>query len=137
LISLLDTNVISQRVKQTPHPGVLRWMKEMAPHNLFLSAITLTEIRFGIEEMPEGRRRTDLTHWLTVDLQHGFAGRILPVDERVAHEAGRLISIGKRNGATPELADALIAATARIHSLKLASLNTTHFKPLGADLVEW
>jgi toxin FitB len=137
LISLLDTNVISQRVKPSPHPGVMRWMQEMVPQDLFISAITLTEIRFGIEEMPEGRRRSDLTQWLTEDLQHGFAGRILPVDERVAQEAGRLISVGKRNGTKPELADALIAATARVHALKLATLNTTHFEPLGVDLVKW
>ena len=109
----------------------------MAPQDLFLSAITLTEIRFGIEEMPPGLRRSNLTQWLTQDLQHGFAGRIIPVDERVAQEAGRLISLGKRNGAKPELADALIAATARVHSLKLATLNTTHFEPLDVDLVKW
>jgi toxin FitB len=115
----------------------MRWMQEMVPQDLFISAITLTEIRFGIEEMPEGRRRSDLTQWLTEDLQHGFAGRILPVDERVAQEAGRLISVGKRNGTKPELADALIAATARVHALKLATLNTTHFEPLGVDLVKW
>jgi predicted nucleic acid-binding protein len=137
LISLLDTNVISQRVKPSPHPGVLQWMRQMAPQDLFISAITLTEIRFGIEEMPPGQRRSNLTHWLTQDLQHGFAGRIIPVDEPVAEEAGRLISLGKRNGAKPELADALIAATARVHSLKLATLNTTHFKPLGVDFVKW
>jgi predicted nucleic acid-binding protein len=109
----------------------------MAPRDLCLSAITLTEIRFGIEEMPPGQRRNNLTQWLTEDLQHGFASRIIPVDERVAQEAGRLISVGKRNGAKPDLADALIAATARVHSLKLATLNTTHFEPLGVDLVKW
>ena len=115
----------------------MRWMQEMAPQDLFISAITLTEIRFGIEEMPPGLRRSNLTQWLTQDLQHGFAGRIIPVDQRVAQEAGRLISVGKRKGAKPDLADALIAATARVHSLKLATLNTTHFQPLGVDLVKW
>jgi len=109
----------------------------MVPQDLFISAITLTEIHFGIEEMPPGQRRSNLTQWLTEDLQHGFAGRIIPIDERVAQEAGRLISVGKRNGAKPELADALIAATARVHSLQLATLNTTHFEPLGVDFVKW
>jgi predicted nucleic acid-binding protein len=112
-------------------------MSEMAPQDLCISAITLTEIRFGIEEMQEGQRRRNLTQWLTQDLLHGFAGRILPVDERVAQEAGRLISTGKRDGAKPDLAGAIIAATARVHSLKLATLNTTHFEPLGVDLVKW
>ena len=119
MISLLDTNVISQRVKLSPHPGVMRWMSQMSPHDLCLSAITLTEIRFGIEQMSQGQRRRDLWQWLTHDLKHGFASRILPVDDAVAEEAGRLISIGKQSGAKPDLADALIAATARVHNLKL------------------
>jgi predicted nucleic acid-binding protein len=137
LISLLDTNVISQRVKPSPHPAVIKWMRERNPQDLYLSAITLTEIRFGIEQMPEGRRRRDLWQWLTQDLRHGFAGRILPIDDKIADEAGRLISVGQRYGAKPELADALIAATARVHGLKLATLNHSHFEPLGAELVDW
>ncbi len=135
--SLLDTNVISQRIKSKPDASVVRWLSQARSSDLYLCAISLGEIRFGIEEMPRGRKRENFEYWLTRDLREGFAGRILAVDERIAEEAGRLTSMGKKAGAKPELADALIAATARVHGLKVATLNRKHFERLGVELVEF
>jgi predicted nucleic acid-binding protein len=104
---------------------------------MYLSVISFAEIRFGIEEMDRGRKRQNLEYWLEQDVRQGFAGHVLMVDERIAEEAGRLTSIGKKAGAKPGLADALIAATARVHGLKLATLNRVHFKDLGVELVEF
>jgi predicted nucleic acid-binding protein len=137
LDSLLDTNIISQRTKTIPNEGVVRWLSRMPSSELYLSAISLAEVRFGIEELDPGRKRQHFEHWLEHDVRQGFAGRVLLVDERIAEEAGRLTSIGKKAGARPGFADALIAATARVHGLKLATLNWAHFKDLGVELVEF
>jgi predicted nucleic acid-binding protein len=104
---------------------------------MYLSVISLAEIRFGIEELDPGRKRQNLEHWLEHDLRAGFSGRVLDVDGRVAEEAGRLTSVGKKVGATPQFADALIAATALVHGLKLMTLNWKHFEGLGVELVEF
>lgn len=135
--SLLDTNVISQRTKATPNEGAVRWLSRTPSSEMYLSVISLAEIRFGIEEMDPGRKRQNLEHWLEQDVRQGFAGRILAVDDRVAEEAGRLTSIGKKLGARPDFADALIAATARVHGLQVATLNRAHFVGLGVELVEF
>ena len=135
--SLLDTNVISQRTKATPNEGVVGWLRQTPSSEMYLSVISLAEIRFGIEELDPGRKRQNLEYWLEQDVRQGFAGRVLMVDERIAEEAGRLTSIGKKVGARPDFADALIAATARVHGLKVATLNRDHFKDLGVELVEF
>jgi predicted nucleic acid-binding protein len=137
LDSLLDTNVVSQRIKVIPDARVAAWLSQIPSSELYLSAISLSEIRFGIEELPNGRRRANLENWLAHELRQGFYRHVLPVDERIAEEAGRLTSIGKQVGARPGLADALIAATARVHGLKLATLNWVHFKDLGVELVKF
>jgi predicted nucleic acid-binding protein len=137
LDSLLDTNVVSQSTKLIPDPRVVAWLAAIRSAELYLSAISLAEIRFGIQEMDPGRKRSNFEHWLELDLRQSFAGRILAVDERIAEEAGRLASIGKKDGARPQLADALIAATARMHGLRLATLNHRHFENLGVELVKF
>lgn len=135
--SLLDTNVVSQRTKKVPDARVVSWLMGVDSSELYLSAVSLAEIAFGIEEMAAGRKRQNFEWWLGHDLRRGFAGRILGVDERIAEEAGRLTSKAKKAGATPEFADALIAATARVHGLRLATLNRDHFERLGVELVEF
>jgi len=137
LDSLLDTNVISQRTKREPDARVVSWLKQVESSELYLSAISLAEIAFGIEEMPAGRKRENFELWLGHDLRQGFAGRILGIDERIAEAAGRLASKAKKAGAKPEFADALIAATAKMHGLRLATLNWKHFEGLGVELVKF
>ena len=135
--SLLDTNVISQRIKETPHDGAVRWLSRTQASELYLSVISLAEIRFGIEEMDAGRKRRNLEHWLEQDVRRGFAGRILSVDDRIAEEAGRMTSMAKKDGTKPGLADMMIAATARVHGLRVVTLNRKHFEGLGVELVEF
>jgi predicted nucleic acid-binding protein len=136
LASLLDTNVISQLTKLTPHEGVHGWLQTVETSSLYLSVVSFTEIRFGIEQMDKGRKRDNFEVWLTSDLREMFLGRIIPVDDRIAEEAGRLIGLATRAGARPELADALIAASARVLGLQLATLNHKHFEKLDVDLVD-
>ncbi len=113
----------------------MRWWQQQTIFDLYLSVTTLAEIRAGIELLAESKRRRQLESWLERDLPLAFAGRILPVTAEVADQAGRLVAAGRQKGAEPELADALIAATALVHGLRVATLNGKHFQLLGAGLV--
>lgn len=135
--SLLDTDVISQRVKASPDERVERWLRKMPEAELYVSAISLLEIREGIQQMPHGRKRQNLDQWLTADLPRLFDGRILPIDAAIADVCGRLLVTSKQSGHTPGLVDALIAATANVHGLRMATLNRRDFERLGVELVQF
>lgn len=133
--SLLDTNVVSQRIKLTPNDKVVQWLSQIEEASAFLSVVTIQELRTGVQLLPAGRKRRDLEQWLTVDIRRGYAGRILPVTEKIADMFGRVIAKGKLEGSLPEANDALLAATALVHGLKLATLNRKNFEKLGVELV--
>src|ERR1035438_2818572 len=78
---LLDTNCVSELVRVTPEPRVVEWMEATDEAMLYLSVLTLGEIRKGLAGLPQGRRRTQLETWLEVELQARFAGRILAIDK--------------------------------------------------------
>src|SRR5689334_22120850 len=95
---LLDTNCISELVRSQPEPLVLQWMEATNENLLYLSVLTLGEIRKGIAGIPQSRRRTQLETWLQLDLQNRFSGRILPVDALIADRWGLLAAEAKRKG---------------------------------------
>ena len=95
---LLDTNVVSEWVKPRPNANVVRWLAETDEDRVFLSVITLAEIRLRVEEMVAGWRRDGLTRWLQVELPARFEGRILGVDLAVAEGWGDLIARGSKIG---------------------------------------
>ena len=99
-----------------------------------LSVISLAEIRFEVERLPPGRRRTRLNHWLREELPTRFEGRIVPVDEEVAEACGRLLAQARRSGRGLEATDALIAATCEVRDLVLATRNLADFQDLGIEL---
>jgi toxin FitB len=134
---LLDTNVVSQTAKVQPHSGAVKWWGERQESELAISAVTIHELRYGIELLDEGARRRELEAWFTNRVLPGFSGRILPVDEAVADLSGRLLAAKKKNKETAEINDILIAASAIVHGLRVATLNRTHFEGLGVELVEF
>jgi predicted nucleic acid-binding protein len=134
---LLDTDVISQATKAKPHTEVLTWLRDRQDSELWLSAITIEELRFGLELLPKGKRRRELESWLEDRILHRFAGRILPVEERVADKCGRLFAAAKLAGDNLDMGDVFIAATASVHDLKIATLNRKHFDGLGVELVKF
>jgi predicted nucleic acid-binding protein len=137
LTYLLDTNVVSQTSKLHPDIAVMRWWMRQDELSMMLSTIVFQEARFGIEMLPAGRKRDGLEEWLEVRLRAEFAGRILPVTVEIAELSGRLIADTKKASHMAETADALIAATARVHGLQVATLDRTHFERLGVELVEF
>jgi len=125
---LLDTNVISEPMKQQPNKGALAWLAGVNEDTVLLSVVTITELRYGIERLAAGRRRRRLDEWLREELTARFAGRILPVDLEVADACGRLVARNESLGRPIEPRDAFIAATAEVHGLTLVTRNAIDFK---------
>ncbi|HZQ17358.1 MAG TPA: type II toxin-antitoxin system VapC family toxin [Terriglobales bacterium] len=132
---LLDTNVVSEWVKPLPNAGVISWLENVDEDQVSLSAITIAELRYGIERMPAGSRKKILADWLEHDLTIRFEGRILSIDQAVADACGRLIAASERLGRKMEMIDALIAATARINRRIIVTRNTSDFEAVTKDLL--
>src|SRR5712671_3737948 len=124
---LLDTNCISEIVRLKPEPHVMAWIEAAEETLLYLSVLTLGEIRKGLAALPQGKRRTRLEVWLEVELQARFSGRILPINAAVADRWGLLAAESRRAGRGLSTIDGLLAATALHHNLTIVSRNTADF----------
>lgn len=133
---LLNTNVISEWVRQRPDPGVVSWLEKVDETAVFLSVVSFAEIRHGIERLPAGARRERLASWLAEDLARRFEGRILAVDRRVAESWGVLMARAARSGGSLGAMDAFFAATADAHGLTLVTRNVKDFAALEMDLFD-
>lgn len=132
---LLDTNILSEFTRPRPEPRVVQWLDSLEEHQVFLSVVTLAEIRRGIELLGQGVRRDRLTHWLEQELPERFEERrILPVDLQVAEVWGVLVARGAARGITLHTMDGFILATAAVHSLILATRNVRDFDRFGLPL---
>lgn len=125
---LLDTNVLSEPTRPRPDPGVTAWLAAADEDDVFISAITIAELRHGIERIAPGKKRTLLDKWLEKDLHLRFATRILPFDHGVADMSGRVIANSESRGRPMELADAAIAATALLYGHTLVTRNVSDFE---------
>lgn len=132
---LLDTNVVSEWVKQGPDPGVIAWLAEVDEDRVFLSVVTLAELRHGVERLADGQRRRRLDAWLRDELPLGFEGRVLPVDPAVANRWGEIVARREAAGRPIAIMDAFIAATANVHQLKLVTRNAADFRSAVKEIV--
>ncbi|MGH8285118.1 MAG: type II toxin-antitoxin system VapC family toxin [Steroidobacteraceae bacterium] len=123
---LLDTNVVSEWTRPRPNAGVIAWLAEADEDSVFLSVVTLAELRSGIERLAGARRRR-LDAWLRDELPLRFGGRILPIDEAVADEWGRVVVRSEVLGRPISAMDGMIAATAQVHALTLVTRNVSDF----------
>ncbi len=133
---LLDTNVISEVVKPRPNPGVLEWMESTDESFLYLSVLTLGELRKGIGLLPTGRRRASLEAWLDHDLTVRFSGRILAVDIAVADRWGRISGTEAARKSPLPVIDGLLAAIALQHDLTLVSRDTRNAAVSGVEIFD-
>ena len=120
---LLDTNVISELVKPRPETRVVSWIAATDESLLFLSVLTIGEIRRGISSLPSTARRATLEAWLDSSLLVRFNGRILPIDQGVADRWGRLTGSAAARRSPIPVIDGLLAATALHHNLTLVTRN--------------
>ena len=124
---LLDTNCIAELVRVKPDRRVMEWMDAADESLLYLSVLTLGEIRKGLASLAQGRRRTRLETWLELELQARFARRILPIDAPVADRWGLLAAQARLKGATLPVIDGLLAATALHYNLTVVSRSAADF----------
>ena len=129
---LVDTNVLSELRRREPDANVLRWMSARPATTLYLSVLTVGELRKGIEMLAESERKRALLDWLDIELPAFFSGRILPIDEAVADRWGQLVAEAARP--LPAI-DSLLAATALTHGLTLVTRNLRDFQPLNLPVL--
>lgn len=129
---LLDTNVLSELRRKCPDPHVVSWLEQRPAHSLYLSVLTVGEIRHGVENVTDLPRRQALQDWLEHELPSFFAGRILPINDRVADCWGRLLAEAGRPVAA---VDSLLAATAVTHGLTLVTRNVKDFRGIAAHII--
>ncbi len=107
---LLDTNIPSEFRNPRPEPRVIHWLDLVDVNFVFISVVTLGEIRKGCELLAAGKRRADLERWLKVEVKEWFAGRILPVTDAITERCGRLEATRQRLGLRLNISDGQIAA---------------------------
>lgn len=125
---LLDTNILSELRRTKPEPKVLAFVAGQSLDLLFVSAVTLAEIRFGIELVSEVTKRAELNDWLTHKVRPMFDQRVLPVSEDVMFKWRLLVEEGRKSGHTFSQPDLIIAATALHHGLTLVSRDVADFE---------
>ena len=129
---LLDTSVISELVKKSPHRPVLKWIDDQDETLLYLSVITIGELEKGIARLSASARRNRLQSWVRRDLATRFGERLLPVDARTAARWGTLTGESENRGRPLPVIDSLMAATALIHGFTVVTRNVEDFERCGA-----
>ncbi len=131
---LLDTCAISELRKPEPSPSFLEWFNDCDDRLLYLSSITLGELRFGIDLLKDGKRKNDLLTWYA-RLGLSYRGHILSPSLEICERWGVLRAERKKTGQPLAMADGLIAATALHESMALVTRNTKDFHGLGVELI--
>ncbi len=134
---LLDTNLVSEWTRPRPNRGVIEWLAQADEDRVFISVITLAELRHGVDRLPVGKRRSQLDEWLRAALPLRFEGRVLAIDAVVADACGTLVAQRDAMGRPIQAMDALIAATARVRQLSVVTRNVDDFKPSVAAINPW
>ena len=129
---LLDTNVLSELRRKTPDAGISRWFAQRPASSLYLSVLTLGELRKGIHGVNDDARKLALSDWLQNELSLFFLGRVLSIDEQVADRWGQLVAAARRP--LPAI-DSLLAATALVHGLSMVTRNAKDFESLGLEVI--
>jgi toxin FitB len=132
---LLDTAVVSELVRKSPSAAVLKWIDGQDEALLYLSVLTIGELEKGVARLPASARRTRLLSWVRRDLVERFDGRLLPIDARTAARWGAIAGESERRGKPLPVIDCLIAATALVHGLTVATRSVTDFERCGATCV--
>lgn len=133
---ILDTNVISEAMRVRPSAAVMGWLDDCDPTSLYLTAITVQELVFGVAVMPEGKRRDGLSRAIETILADDFAGRVLPYDEAAARHYGTRLAEARRRGLVISVADAQIAAIALSRDVPVATRDHTPFSALGVEVID-
>ena len=132
---VVDTNVVSEPLRRVPEPRVIEWLGAQALETLYLSAITVAELRFGVQSLPVGRRRDRLHEDLERTLLPFFAGRVLAFDLAASQSYAELMAKARSTGQTISTSDGYIAGTAAANAMMVATRDTTPFDAAGLKTV--
>jgi predicted nucleic acid-binding protein len=134
-VILLDTNVLSALMQTRPDPVVVAWLDAEAPESIWTTAVSVVEIRFGIQLLPPSRRRNALEEAFVTMLRDDLSGRIAAFDSAAAEEAAELAARRQRRGRPVDLRDTQIAGIALARRAALATRNVRHFDGLNVNVV--
>jgi predicted nucleic acid-binding protein len=129
---LIDTNIISETSKMRPDPLLVQWFDQVSADDLYLSVLSVGEIRNGVERLSPGKRKNDLVLWLEYALPSWFGKNILPISQEIAEKWGYLNAHHKKS--LPAI-DSLLAATALTHNLKIVTRNSQDFVVQGLEVI--
>ncbi|TSE00605.1 type II toxin-antitoxin system VapC family toxin [Skermania sp. ID1734] len=132
---ILDTNVISEPATKRPNARVLQWLDAQVIETLYLTAVTVGELRYGIAAMPAGRRHDEFAEWLENHTLPAFAGRILPYDLTATAEYARLMAHARAAGQAIAAADGMIAASAAATGFTVAIRDRSPFEAAGVATI--
>jgi len=132
---VLDTNVISEVVKPAPAAEVVEWLNSQESSDLFVTTITLGEISYGVQILPDGNRRTSLSRAVNRFVDQAFGDRVLVFDQESAYGYGEVMAGRRKLGRPLSAPDGQIAAITRRHRFQLATRNTNDFEECGIGLI--
>jgi predicted nucleic acid-binding protein len=132
---VLDTSVVSEVMRAAPSPVVVAWLNHQEAFLLYMTAVTVAEIRYGLRVLPRGRRQRSLEEEFERVLVEGFTGRILPFDEAAAHRYGEVMGRRKEIGRPLGILDGQIAAIAWVNGFSVATRNVQDFLDCGVDIL--
>lgn len=132
---ILDTNVVSELMRAEPDAGVLGWADRQVSATLFVTTITLAEIRSGIAAVPAGRRAEALRTMFEERIRPLFGNRVLDFDEAASIAYAELRAGARAHGTTIADVDGLIAAVARVHRFRVATRDTAPFEAAGVEVI--
>ena len=132
---LLDTNVVSELMRDSPDQSVARWVSGHPVEDLFLSAVSEAELRYGAAILPLGRRRETLVFKIDAMLNDAFEDRVLPFDSDAARAYGYIAAARRSAGRPVASADCQIAAIAAASRMRLATRNVRDFEEMGVEIV--
>ncbi|MGH9256623.1 MAG: type II toxin-antitoxin system VapC family toxin [Vicinamibacterales bacterium] len=132
---VLDTNVLSALMRQRPDPEVVEWLDEQPRSSVWTTAVTVLEIRFGVQILPAGKRRAALLQAFDAVLLDKIEQRIASFDMEAARRAADLMAVRHRKSRPGDLRDTMLAGIVLAHHATLATRNTRHFEDLGVPVV--
>jgi predicted nucleic acid-binding protein len=132
---ILDTNVLSETMRSLPNPKVSAWLDQFAEQSIWITAVTVFEVRYGIEILPPGRKRRELEEAFKLALSADLEGRVIPLDEAAAREVA-ILTVRRRQRLSDDLRDTLIAGIAISRGAAIATRNLRHFRDLPVDVVD-
>ena len=132
---LIDNCCISELTRKRPDPNVLRWFTNHDENSMYLSVLTIGELRKGIEKLEDSHKKKELNRWVSDELTDRFRNRILGIHLDVVNRWGEILAHAEINGCPLQAIDSLIAATASVHDLAIVTANIKDFQNTGVKLI--